>query len=96
VTFTLGAFSPFDDGRGALPLRGLRLDGRDDQHPGALALATNGSASSRTLSVPHEVGQTTASIKPVMSVDVPSHGYAGQYRMSVAVSIAGDTVAAAQ
>jgi hypothetical protein len=86
LAFTLGRFSPFDDGRGALPLRSLQLDGSESR---STTLTTTSGGTSATLNVPHAAGQTSASIRPLIGVDVPSHAYAGQYRMSVAVSLAG-------
>jgi hypothetical protein len=91
LTFSLGAFSPFDDGHGALPLRSLRLDGAAGSKSSSTALTVKDGSTSGTLDVPHAAGQTGASLRPLIGVDVPSHSYAGQYRMSVAVSIGGDT-----
>jgi hypothetical protein len=91
LTLTLGAFSPFEDGHGALPLRTLRSDGTAGTQQGTGQLTVKDGGTTGTLHVPHTAGQTSASIRPLIGVDVPSHGYAGQYRMSVAVSIEGDT-----
>jgi hypothetical protein len=91
LALTFGSFSPFEDGRGALLLRGLKLDGADRGRSGSALVAAKGGTTEGTLNVPHGIGQTTASLRPLIGVDVPSHGYAGQYRMSVAVSIAGGT-----
>jgi hypothetical protein len=91
ITLSLGTFSPFEDGRGALPLRGLRLDGVAGSRSDSPTLTVKEGVTSGTLSVPRTAEQSTASIRPLIRVDVPSHGYAGQYRMSVAVSITGGT-----
>jgi hypothetical protein len=90
LTMTLGAFSPFEDGHGALPLHALRLSGATSSRSGDAPLAVKAGETSGRLSVPRAAGQTSVSIRPLIGVDVPSHGYAGQYRMSVAVSFAGD------
>jgi hypothetical protein len=90
VTFTFGPFSPFEDGHGALPLRSLQLEGTDGSRSSSTLLTVKAGETSGTLSVPRAAGQTSVSIRPLIGVDVPSHGYAGQYRMSVAVSFAGD------
>jgi hypothetical protein len=92
LAFTLGAFSPFDDGRGALPLRGLRLDGAAGIGAGSPTLTVKDGVTTGTLIVPHTAGQTSASLRPLIGVDVPSHGYAGQYRMTVVVSIEGGSL----
>lgn len=91
IALTLGTFSPFDDGRGALPLRSVRLDGAAGNRAGSAPLTVKDGVTRGTLNVPHAARQTSASIRPLIGVDVPSHGYAGQYRMSVAVSITGGT-----
>jgi len=91
LDMTLGAFSPFDDGKGALPLRSLRLEGAGGSKARSTALTVTDGSTRGTLTVPHAAGQTSATLRPLIGVDVPSHGYAGQYRMTVAVSLVGDT-----